>query len=117
MSFPKPDVLRTAMKRAWSRSGLKANAPRARGVASHAHSFHAEQISVLRSDVDVSSAEFRDNQLAMDERIQQLRELRAQIAKGGGAKASEKHLARGKMLVREQVPHRTNKRSNRYAAA
>jgi 3-methylcrotonyl-CoA carboxylase beta subunit len=103
MSFSKPDVLRLAMKRAWNRSRLKARGEAARGVASHTHSFHADQISILRSDVDASSPEFRDNQLAMNERIEQLRELRAQIAKGGGAKASEKHLARGKMLVREYV--------------
>jgi hypothetical protein len=101
MSFARPEILRITMKRAWNRSRLKAAGRR--GVASHAHSFHAEQISILRSDVDAASPEFRDNQLAMNERIDQLRELRAAIAKGGGAKASEKHLARGKMLVREYV--------------
>jgi len=103
MSFSRPDVLRIAMKRAWNRSRLKASGQPARSVASHAHSFHADQISILRSEVDVSSPEFKDNQLAMNDRIKQLRELRTQIAKGGGAKASEKHLARGKMLVREYV--------------
>jgi 3-methylcrotonyl-CoA carboxylase beta subunit len=104
MSFSKPDVLRTAMKRAWNQSRLKTSRQRARGVASHAHSFHAEQLSVLRSDVDVTSAEFKDNAAAMNDRIEQLRELRATITRGGGAKASEKHVARGKMLVREYAP-------------
>src|SRR5580692_773878 len=103
MSFRTPEMLRLAMNRAWNRSRLKARGQPVRGVASHAHSFHADQISILRSDVDPSSPEFKDNQLAMAERIEQLRELRAQIAKGGGAKASEKHTARGKMLVREYV--------------
>jgi 3-methylcrotonyl-CoA carboxylase beta subunit len=74
-----------------------------RAIATHTHSHHANQISILRSNVDTSSAEFKDNKAAMDDVIAKMKDLRDTIAQGGSQKAREKHVARGKMLPREYV--------------
>lgn len=74
-----------------------------RAIATHTHSHHANQISVLRSNVDTSSADFQENKKSMDEAIKHVRELRVRIAEGGPKKARDKHIQRGKMLPREYV--------------
>jgi 3-methylcrotonyl-CoA carboxylase beta subunit len=58
---------------------------------------------VLRSNVDTSSADFKDNAKAMDEVIAKMKELREQLVLGGPQKARDKHVQRGKMLPREYV--------------
>ena len=86
------------------RATLKRKRPQCvarRSIATHTHSFHADQISVLRSNVDTGSAEYKEKAAAMDEVLGKIRDLRAKIALGGTAKAREKHVQRGKMLVRE----------------
>lgn len=72
-----------------------------RTIATHTHSFHANQISVIRSNVDTSSSEFKQNAEQMEEAIQRIRDLKAAAAGGGSKKARDKHIARGKMLPRE----------------
>ena len=91
-------VVRAATKR------KRPSSPRCRrAIATHTHSHHANQISVLRSNVDTSSAEFKENKAAMEEVLGKMRELRAQLAVGGNQKARDKHVQRGKMLPREYV--------------
>jgi 3-methylcrotonyl-CoA carboxylase beta subunit len=74
---------------------------RSRCIATHTHSQHASQISVLPTAVDTASADFKSNRAAMDEVTSKLTELHQKFAQGGPAKAREKHIARGKMLPRE----------------
>jgi 3-methylcrotonyl-CoA carboxylase beta subunit len=75
--------------------------PSCRCIATHTHSFHADQISVIRSTVETSSPEFKENEQQMRDAIAKIKELNQTISKGGSAKAREKHVARGKMLARE----------------
>jgi 3-methylcrotonyl-CoA carboxylase beta subunit len=72
-----------------------------RCVATHTHSFHANQISVIRSKVDTSSEIFKENAQQMEAALQRIRELKMAAAQGGPPKNREKHVARGKMLPRE----------------
>jgi len=57
----------------------------------------------LVSSIDTSSEDFRTNAQAMAELVRDLTDKRAEIARGGPAKARERHHARGKLLARERV--------------
>ena len=58
-------------------------------------------LSLIRSNTDPSSADFRENAAQMAALTASLRNLHAQIALGGPEKARAKHLERNKMLPRE----------------
>jgi len=60
-------------------------------------------MTVLRSAVDTRSESFRENQAAMRALVDELRAKVARVRQGGGERAREKHLARGKMLPRDRV--------------
>jgi len=60
-------------------------------------------MAILHTQINPRSAEFADNSAAMLEQVQALRSLLAQISQGGGAKAQERHTARGKLLPRERI--------------
>jgi len=49
------------------------------------------------------SEEFKQNKQAMQELVDDLNQLAAKIQLGGGEKAREKHLARGKLLPRQRI--------------
>ncbi|KAF2743292.1 methylmalonyl-CoA carboxyltransferase 12S subunit [Sporormia fimetaria CBS 119925] len=76
---------------------------RSRHLASFTHSHHAEAVSVIPTAVDTNSPEFKENKAQMDEAMARLNELHSKIAQGGPQKAREKHVARGKMLVRDRI--------------
>jgi len=57
----------------------------------------------LTSEIDQRGAEFRENQAAMAALLADLRGTLDRIAEGGGSAAREKHLARGKMVVRDRI--------------
>ncbi|WP_425098450.1 carboxyl transferase domain-containing protein [Tropicibacter sp. S64] len=57
----------------------------------------------LQSQVIAGSEAFRANRAAHLEALRVVQEAAAQAAEGGGAKARERHVARGKMLPRERV--------------
>jgi acetyl-CoA carboxylase carboxyltransferase component len=63
---------------------------------------------ILESRVDRASPAFRENRARMGELVAKLRERSAQVAAGGGAKAIEKHRARGKLLARERIDRLTD---------
>lgn len=73
----------------------------ARTVASHTHSHHAEAISILPTNVETQTSDYKENARQLNELKAQLAELHAKIALGGPEKAREKHVQRGKMLPRE----------------
>jgi 3-methylcrotonyl-CoA carboxylase beta subunit len=60
-------------------------------------------MSVLSSQLNPRSAEFRANAGRMIGLVSDLREKAAIVAQGGDKAARDKHLARGKMLPRERV--------------
>ncbi|MCJ1463956.1 Methylcrotonoyl-CoA carboxylase beta chain, mitochondrial, partial [Pseudocyphellaria aurata] len=74
-----------------------------RSIATHTFSHHASALSVLPSDIDVSSAEFKENAAKFDDLLAGMRELHQKIEQGGPQKAREKHEARGKMLPRDRI--------------
>jgi 3-methylcrotonyl-CoA carboxylase beta subunit len=53
--------------------------------------------------VDTSSADFQENKRQMDEVVSRLNSLHSKIALGGPEKARQKHVERGKMLVRDRI--------------
>lgn len=75
-----------------------------RTIASHTSTHHASLLSALPGDdVDPSSPTFCDNATAFAAVQARVAELHAAAARGGPDKAREKHVARGKMLVRDRV--------------
>lgn len=74
-----------------------------RSISTHTHAYQASRISALPSHVDSSARDFQENSRSMDELLGRLNDLHTRIAKGGPEKARNKHLSRGKMLVREYV--------------
>jgi acetyl-CoA carboxylase carboxyltransferase component len=59
-------------------------------------------VTVLSSQAD-SSEEFDERRARMEELVGELRDRTAQVARGGGEKALEKHRSRGKLTARERV--------------
>ncbi|WP_100641677.1 carboxyl transferase domain-containing protein [Alteromonas facilis] len=55
------------------------------------------------SQINVNSQAFADNQAHMQHQVDDLREKVAQIKLGGGEKANQRHLDRGKLLPRERI--------------
>ena len=74
-----------------------------RKVATHTYKHHATALSILPTNVDKSSAQYKENARQMDEVLVRMQELHKKIEGGGSVKAREKHIARGKMLPREYV--------------
>ncbi len=60
-------------------------------------------MSILETGVDPKSGEFAANARVNREYAARLRELKAGIAGGGSESSRERHLGRGKMLVRDRV--------------
>jgi acetyl-CoA carboxylase carboxyltransferase component len=59
-------------------------------------------VAVLTTQVEASDA-FEERRARMDELVAELRERTAQVARGGGEKALEKHRSRGKLTARERI--------------
>lgn len=73
----------------------------ARSAATYTSRHQAAQISVLQTAVDTNSTSYVDNKKSMQELLDSFTTLHRKAALGGSEKAREKHVARGKMLVRE----------------
>jgi 3-methylcrotonyl-CoA carboxylase beta subunit len=63
----------------------------------------SDGLNVIQSQLNVNSAEFKENAAAMQVLNEELRERLGTIREGGGPKAVAKHKARGKLLARERV--------------
>lgn len=74
-----------------------------RAVATFNAPHHAGAISVVKSNIDTSSDEYKENERLMGEAMARLDELTKKVQQGGPAKAKEKHLARKKMLPRDRI--------------
>ncbi|TKA67250.1 Methylcrotonoyl-CoA carboxylase beta chain, mitochondrial, partial [Cryomyces minteri] len=93
-------VLRQCARKGWRRKPIH---QQCRKIASYTHSYHANKISILPTAVDTSSSEFQENARQMNEVMAKMTETHARIAKGGPPKARDKHVSRGKMLVRDRI--------------
>src|SRR3954469_1498298 len=60
-------------------------------------------MAVLTSQLDRDAEEFARRRERMEELVAELRERSAQVARGGGEKATERHRSRGKLPARERV--------------
>ncbi|EPE36947.1 ClpP/crotonase [Glarea lozoyensis ATCC 20868] len=74
-----------------------------RFAATHTTPTQANAISILPTNVDPSSEEYKENARQMGEVMAKLEELTKKIHQGGPPKAREKHIARKKMLPRDRV--------------
>ncbi|KAK7756549.1 hypothetical protein SLS62_001385 [Diatrype stigma] len=77
--------------------------PGSRTIASYTAPYQADAISVIQSNIDPSSDEFRENERLMGEAMARLEQLTRKAQQGGPAKARDKHIARKKMLPRDRV--------------
>ncbi|KAI2639193.1 carboxyl transferase [Xylaria nigripes] len=75
----------------------------ARTAASYVAPYQANAVSVIQSNVDASSDEYRENESLMGAAVDRLTALTNQARQGGPAKAREKHIQRKKMLPRDRV--------------
>ncbi|KAI0018855.1 carboxyl transferase [Xylariomycetidae sp. FL0641] len=80
-----------------------ARLPTARTVATYTAPHQADAISVLPSNVDPSTDEYKENERLMGEAMERLERLTRAAQQGGPAKARDKHMARKKMLPRDRV--------------
>src|SRR5690348_16904305 len=60
-------------------------------------------MSMIASQIDPRSPDFQASSTALRALVDDLRTQLARNAEGGGAKAREKHIARGKLLPRERI--------------
>src|SRR5512142_382895 len=60
-------------------------------------------MAVLTSQLDRDAEEFARRRERMQELVAELRERSAQVARGGGEKAMERHRSRGKLPARERI--------------
>ncbi len=60
-------------------------------------------MAVLTSQLDRDAEEFARRHERMEELVAELRERTAEVARGGGEKATERHRSRGKLPARERV--------------
>src|SRR5947207_12236269 len=60
-------------------------------------------MAVLSSEVARESEEFAGRHELMEGFVAELRERTAQVARGGGDKATERHRSRGKLTARERI--------------
>lgn len=74
-----------------------------RTVASYTSPHQANQISILQTLVDKNSDGFKENSAALRELTEKIAQLHNTAAQGGPQKAKDKHVQRGKMLVRDRV--------------
>jgi len=60
-------------------------------------------MTVLKTSINSRSLEFQNNSQAMQLLVDDMQQKVQQITLGGGEKAQQKHLSRGKLLPRERV--------------
>ena len=60
-------------------------------------------MSVIKSNINTRSEEFRTNFEATSKVVDDMRDVVAQIKQGGGKVASDRHEGRGKLLARERI--------------
>ncbi len=65
--------------------------------------FGVSRMAILQTQINARSPEFAANRDAMLEQVEQLRSLLKRVSEGGGEKAQQRHVSRGKLLVRDRI--------------
>lgn len=60
-------------------------------------------MSILKTSLRAQTDDFQANRAAMLGQVETLRELLATVSQGGGAKAQDRHISRGKLLPRARI--------------
>jgi len=60
-------------------------------------------MTVIKTQINTRTPQFAENEAAMREVIADLHKKLDEVKQGGGAKAQERHLSRGKLLPRERI--------------
>ena len=60
-------------------------------------------MAIIKTKINTKSADFSANAEAMEAKVDDLKSTLVTINQGGGAKARERHISRGKLLPRERV--------------
>src|SRR5437763_10107001 len=60
-------------------------------------------MAVLASQIERGSGEYARRRERMEQLVAELRERTAQVARGGGERAVERHRSRGKLTARERI--------------
>ncbi len=60
-------------------------------------------MAIITTQVHTGSSQFKERAQAMQQLLDDLRQKVAQVSAGGGEKAQQKHLAKGKLLPRDRV--------------
>ncbi|EME83816.1 uncharacterized protein MYCFIDRAFT_152135 [Pseudocercospora fijiensis CIRAD86] len=74
-----------------------------RRAATYTSPPQAAQLSIIQTAVDCDSHVFKENATAMGEYMAKLTALHEAAAKGGSEQTRQKHVERGKMLVRDRI--------------
>ena len=60
-------------------------------------------MAILNTQINTRSPEYAANRDAMLEQVENLRALLGRVSEGGGEKAQQRHISRGKLLVRDRI--------------
>ena len=60
-------------------------------------------MAIINSNINTKSTEFSANAESMQSKVDDLKATLEKVRQGGGAKACERHISRGKLLPRERV--------------
>ena len=60
-------------------------------------------MSIIKSNVNPKSADFASNAESMQSQVDDLNATITKIRQGGGTKACDRHVSRGKLLPRDRV--------------
>ena len=60
-------------------------------------------MAILNTQINTRSPEFAANRDAMLEQVESLRTLLGKVSEGGDEKSQQRHVARGKLLVRDRI--------------
>ncbi|KAF6357199.1 methylcrotonoyl-CoA carboxylase 2 [Rhinolophus ferrumequinum] len=75
----------------------------ARAAAFGRRAYHGDSVATLGTQPDSGSAIYQENYEQMKALVNELHERAQKIKRGGGEKARERHISRGKLLPRERV--------------
>ena len=60
-------------------------------------------MAIIQSKINASSREYKENAAAMQVQVDELKATLKEVYQGGGSKACERHLSRGKLLPRQRL--------------
>ncbi|KAF8460289.1 methylcrotonoyl-CoA carboxylase subunit beta [Kalaharituber pfeilii] len=96
-------LARTRAIRPSALTAIQRTTPSIRPIATQSYTHFEKAVSVIRSNVDTSSEEYKQNAAQMADITDSLRQLHQRIKQGGPEKARQKHIERKKILPRDRI--------------